>query len=80
MLEILLQSSFALLRHWLVLPRPPIAAPSFDNVQSLLDLFCMPYCGIRNAVNAVIFFANGGDDLVPQETIKSQEERYRIEW
>jgi hypothetical protein len=30
-------------------------------------------------VNAVIFFADGGDDLVPEEAVKSEEERYTVE-
>jgi hypothetical protein len=39
----------------------------------------MPNCGIRNAVNAVVFFADGGYDLVPEEAVKSKEERYTVE-
>jgi hypothetical protein len=29
-------------------------------------------------VNAAIFFANGGDDLVLEEAVKSKEEGYAI--
>ncbi len=78
MLEIFLEINLALLRDWEVLPRPPITSISLDNIQSLFDLFCMPYGGVRDAVNAAIFLADGGDDLVPEEAIKSKEEGYAI--
>jgi len=69
-----------LLRRGIILSKPSIASAPFDDVESLLYLFSMPYCGVRNPVNAAIFFADGGDDLVPEKTIKSQEEGYSIEW
>ncbi len=74
MLEIFLESPLALLRPRLVLPRPSVATAPSHNVESLFDLFSMSYCGIRYAADAVIFFTNSGDNLVPQKTIKLQEE------
>jgi hypothetical protein len=70
MLEIFFQSCLGLLRLRFVTTKPPITSCSLDNLQSLHNLFSMPDCGIRNSMDTVILFANGRDDLVPEEAVE----------
>jgi hypothetical protein len=80
MLEIFFQSCLGLLRFRLVPTKPPITSGSLDDFQSLLNLFSMPNGGIRNSMDTAILFADGGDDLVPEEAVEPKEERDCVEW
>jgi hypothetical protein len=71
MLKVLLKTGLTLLRHGIVLPWPSITTSSLDNIESFPDLFSVPYGGIRNPMNAAILFADCGDYLIPEETVKA---------